>query len=352
MFEFDPDRIASLEAAGWRAYYDHQWGKLLSLIATLNHEQFHIPMPLAYVAAYHIARASIAWVPVDHDLELVHAHLVHFYRMARRYSGLHFEPTRAAARELDYWVVHRQLIDASDKSAFVTALAALHAELFGEPADGMRESAGWRVVANNTVDRITSGSSSNPEFDWLQIQDELTRCYRSIYRLVNGREAPLVQAVPDYRFVTTWQIAADIERVWDILRTPEAWPDWWYGLERVEVISPGDEQGVGAVRWFVFRGQLPYRLSFYLRQTRQEQPTLLEGHAWGELEGIGRWELRSAGSQTEVRYTWEVSPTATWMRFLSPLARPAFVWNHDWVMRQGERGLKRLLETPAAPVAI
>ncbi|MBV9356362.1 MAG: SRPBCC family protein [Chloroflexi bacterium] len=152
--------------------------------------------------------------------------------------------------------------------------------------------------------------------------------------------------MPDYRFVTNWRIAADIARVWDILRAPEAWPDWWYGLERVEVISPGDDHGVGAVRRFVFRGQLPYRLSFYLRQTRQEEPTLLEGQAWGELEGIGRWELRAVGSQTEVRYTWAVSPTAAWMKFLAPLARPAFVWNHDWVMRQGERGLKQLLEAP------
>jgi hypothetical protein len=351
VFEFDPDRVASLEAAGWRAYYDRQWGKLASLVATLNHEQFHIPMPLAYVAAYHIARASIAWVPVDHDLEAVHAHLVHFYRIARRYSGLRFEPARAAARELDYWVVHRRLIDAPDKAPFVTALAALHAELFGEPAERMRESAERRVAANNTVDRITSGRSTDAEADWLQIQDELTRCYRAIYRVVNGHDAPTVESVPDYRFETNWRIAADIERVWDILRRPEAWPDWWYGLERVEVISAGDEQGVGAVRLFVFRGRLPYRLSFYMRQTRQEQPTLLEGCAWGELEGVGRWELCPAGSETDVRYRWQVSPTAPWMNLLAPLARRAFVWNHDWVMRQGERGLKQLLETPIARAA-
>jgi uncharacterized protein YndB with AHSA1/START domain len=350
VFEFDPDRVARLEADGWRAYYDRQWGNLLSLMATLNHEQFHIPMPLAYVGAYHIARASVAWVPIEHDLATVHAHLVHFYRIARRYSGLRFEPSRAAARELDYWVVHRQLIDASDKSAFVAALAALHAELFDAAVDRMRESAEWRVAANTTVDRITSGASTNPESDWLLIEDQLTRCYRSIYRVVNGREAPQVDVVPDYRFVTSWRFAAPVERVWEILRKPEGWPGWWYGLESVTVLLPGDEQGVGAVRRFVFRGQLPYRLSFSMRQTRQERPTLLEGRAWGELEGIGRWELRPVGSGTDVRYTWEVSPTAAWMKLLAPLARPAFVWNHDWVMRQGERGLKQLLEAPA-PVA-
>jgi hypothetical protein len=31
----------------------------------LNQEQFHIPFPLSMVAAFHVARGSIAWAPVD-----------------------------------------------------------------------------------------------------------------------------------------------------------------------------------------------------------------------------------------------------------------------------------------------
>jgi hypothetical protein len=31
------------------------------------------------------------------------------------------------------------------------------------------------------------------------------------------------------------------------------------------------------------------------------------------------------------------------MNALAPLARPAFAWNHDWVMRNGGRGLAGLL---------
>ena len=27
------------------------------------------------------------------------------------------------------------------------------------------------------------------------------------------------------------------------------------------------------------------------------------------------------------------------MNRLAPIARPAFAWNHDWVMRQGAHGL-------------
>jgi hypothetical protein len=32
-----------------------------------------------------------------------------------------------------------------------------------------------------------------------------------------------------------------------------------------------------------------------------------------------------------------------WMTLIAPLARPAFEWNHDWVMRNGGEGLARLL---------
>jgi uncharacterized protein YndB with AHSA1/START domain len=359
VFEFDPERVARLEAAGWRAYYDRRWLKLLHLVASLNREQFHIPGPLSYVAAYHVARASLAWapvgipsrsrdrlgIPVDHDLAAVYTHLVRFYRLARRYSGLGFDPARAAACELRYWVAHRRLVDDPDKSEFLEAMTALHSELFRLPPARLRASAEWRVAANNTVDGITSGRSVNPEADWLRIEDQLARCYRSIYVEVNGREP--VARKPDYEFVTSWRIEAPVDRIFDVLRRPETWPGWWYGLEQVDVIEPGDDAGVGAVRRFVFRGQLPYRLRFFMRQTRQERPTLLEGQAWGELEGTGRWTLRPDGAATAVRYDWCVSPTPAWMRRLAPLARPAFVWNHDWVMRQGEIGLKRLLASGA-----
>src|SRR5207247_1942422 len=90
MFNFDPDRVAYFEANGWRAYYDRKWLKMLRLIVGLCQEQFHIPFPMSLLAAYYTTRASLAWVPVDHDEQKVLAFLEKFYRLARRYSGLKF----------------------------------------------------------------------------------------------------------------------------------------------------------------------------------------------------------------------------------------------------------------------
>ena len=66
-FTLQPERVASFEAAGWKAYYDRKWVKMLRLLVLLCQEQFHIPFPQSLLAAFYTTRASLAWVPVEHD---------------------------------------------------------------------------------------------------------------------------------------------------------------------------------------------------------------------------------------------------------------------------------------------
>lgn len=143
-----------------------------------------------------------------------------------------------------------------------------------------------------------------------------------------------------YSFVTNWIIPAPLERVWNELMLPEQWPTWWRGVEKVELLQPGtDELGTGAVRRYTWRSRLPYRLTFVMETTRIEPQTCIEGRATGELEGAGVWRLASDGRVTQVRYDWQVEANKAWMRWLAPLARPLFEWNHDVVMQWGEIGL-------------
>ena len=181
-FTFAPDRVAYYEAAGWRAYYERNWLKVFRLIVALAQEQFHIPFPVSLLAGYDVVRASAAWVPVDHDESVVREYLARFYRIARRYSGLTFDPDEAAARELRYYDVHRKLVGNPAKQEFVDAMAALHATLFGISLDEARESAQLRVLANNTVDEITSGRSGDVEADWQLLEEYLRQCYRAVQR--------------------------------------------------------------------------------------------------------------------------------------------------------------------------
>ncbi len=185
VIKLNPERMAYLEAAGWRAYYNRRWIKLLLLIVALCQEQFKIPFPMSLLAAYYITRASILWVPVNHDLEKVLFNLEQFYKIAQCYSGVDFDPVKAAALELRYFDVHRRLAGTDDKTEFVQTLIKLHSTLLNLPENEVRESARLRVRAADTVDLITGGKSTNVESDWVKLETDLRLCYTSLQHALN-----------------------------------------------------------------------------------------------------------------------------------------------------------------------
>jgi uncharacterized protein YndB with AHSA1/START domain len=149
--------------------------------------------------------------------------------------------------------------------------------------------------------------------------------------------------MPSYRFLTTWLLAAPRERVWDTLEDSARWPEWWRGAERVELLEEGDADRVGELSRYTWRSRLPYALEFDMRVVAIERPRLMEGSATGELAGTGRWRLFEENGATAVLYEWNVATARPWMNTVAPLLRPVFVWNHDWLMRQGGDGLARRL---------
>jgi hypothetical protein len=194
-FNYNPDRVAYFEAAGWRAYYDRAWLKLLRLIISLCQEQFRIPFPVSLLAAYYVTRASVAWVPLDHDEKVVRSFYEKFYRLAQQYSGLQFDPARVAVLELKYNDVHRRLSGKPDKTEFIETMVELHSAIFGLTPEQARESAELRVLANNTVDLITSKTSTDPEADWAKLEDFLRQCYRSIEQEAQAARSALSQHI-------------------------------------------------------------------------------------------------------------------------------------------------------------
>ena len=150
-------------------------------------------------------------------------------------------------------------------------------------------------------------------------------------------------AATEFHLITDWGFDAPRDAVWRALSAPEQWPSWWRAVAKVEVLQPGDADGVGALRRMTWRTALPYTLTFDMTMTRIEPMSLIEGHAEGELTGRGRWTLRADGGGTAVRYEWIVEVTKPWQRRLAPLLRPAFTWNHNVVMGWGYAGLAKKL---------
>jgi uncharacterized protein YndB with AHSA1/START domain len=152
--------------------------------------------------------------------------------------------------------------------------------------------------------------------------------------------------MPEYNFLTTWLLEAEREAIWEAIYDSERWPEWWKGVLEAEKLEEGDEKGVGQYGRYVWKSKLPYRLEFFVRTTKVEKPHLLEGDAEGELAGIGRWRLFEQDGATAVLYEWNVRTTRAWMNLLSPIGRPIFAVNHDYVMRNGGVGIAELLGVP------
>lgn len=153
----------------------------------------------------------------------------------------------------------------------------------------------------------------------------------------------------DYRFLTSWLLETERERVWDAIYDSDRWPEWWRGVQSAERCAEGDERGIGQRGRYVWKARLPYRVRFEVVSTVVERPYLLEGEVSGELEGYGRWrffEQPTPGGQlvTAVLYDWQVRSSKRWMNTLAPIAGPLFRSNHDWVMRNGAVGLALRLD--------
>lgn len=147
----------------------------------------------------------------------------------------------------------------------------------------------------------------------------------------------------EFQFVTEWRISAPLAEVYDAITHCLNWPTWWQGSEKVEKLIIGDANGVGSVHRFIWRGRIPYRLTFDIHVTRVVPFAVIEGQVCGEVIGTGRWIFLHENGVTVVCYEWHVCVNRMWMNFIAPFALPLFRWNHHQVMQQGAKGLARLL---------
>lgn len=147
----------------------------------------------------------------------------------------------------------------------------------------------------------------------------------------------------NFRLIATWRIAASQQEVFDAVSDSLHWPAWWPGAESVEEFTQSDENGIGGVRRYVWKGRLPYRLAFDACTTRVIVPSLLEASVSGDLAGIGRWSFSHTDGITTIHYEWHVHTTKRWMNLSAPLIRTFFANNHHALMKRGATALAHRL---------
>ncbi|MCP9451211.1 MAG: SRPBCC family protein [Nitrospira sp.] len=152
--------------------------------------------------------------------------------------------------------------------------------------------------------------------------------------------------MPLYHFITNWFFQAPIERVWEELIHVADWPSWWASWKRVVIHGSASEVQVGSMVEHEVRGSVLYTLRFRTVVTALEPPKLLTIASSGDLVGVGTFVLEPFNDGTAVTYRWDVRLSNPVLDFLGrlPFARTLMECNHDTVMEEGYRGLKKRLE--------
>jgi hypothetical protein len=137
-----------------------------------------------------------------------------------------------------------------------------------------------------------------------------------------------------YVFHTSWRLDADPDDVYAALRDVAGYPGWWPQVRSVRQL----DETTGELRC---RSLLPYDLVFVVaREVEDPGARVLAGRLRGDLDGTSRWTIGADGTAT---FDEDVTVRKALVRAAGVIARPALRFNHDLMMRDGERGLRRHL---------
>ncbi len=166
----------------------------------------------------------------------------------------------------------------------------------------------------------------------------------AIVSTTHSKSAIFFTIMAEYSFITTWRFNQPVSRVWDAINTAEDYPQWWPNILSYECLTPENPRGVGARGQRAVRGVLPYSLYYTTTITKSDPPRELTFDATGDLVGRGRFVFQKIDGGTQVLIYWDVSTEVKWLNRLAPLLKWLFAWNHNYVMRRGERGLRAWLD--------
>lgn len=148
-----------------------------------------------------------------------------------------------------------------------------------------------------------------------------------------------------FRFDEHWDLPnTKIEDVYAVLSNGELLPLWWKGvyLEAVP-LQKSDGPKVGDRLRARARGALPYELNFILEAISLVHNKQVVVKSIGDFEGLWTATLSQQGTNVRVDIIWQVTVLRPILKFLAPLLRPAFAWNHRWTTPRGEKGLREYL---------
>ena len=142
-------------------------------------------------------------------------------------------------------------------------------------------------------------------------------------------------------FVDEWDVNAPRQAVYDTLVDARTYPEWWKPVYQ-------SVEGDSRITHHHFKGRLPYTLRMRAELVDEDPPNRFEVMVDGDLRGRGTWTLTERDGKTYVRWDWIVFADKPLLRYLTPILRPAFRWNHNWAVARAQEGLEPYARARAA----
>jgi hypothetical protein len=79
-----------------------------------------------------------------------------------------------------------------------------------------------------------------------------------------------------------------------------------------------------------------------------KRPRTFDVEVDGDLRGRGRWTFTPTATGTRLRWDWTVYADRPLLRYLMPVLRPLFRWNHNWAVARARGGLEPYLRKRSA----
>lgn len=176
--DFNPDRVAALEAGMWQAYYEKQRVRLFSLLVTTLREQYGFSWPTATVTAFSLAKAAVTFGDATGDYERAIPDLTRGFARIQTATAARFEPPQVARAELAWWIARRTPGHDSPEQVG-DLIAGLYSALYARPIEEMRDAGRLRARAA----ALRDAQATRP--DWPTIATLLQHSYRSLHDRLN-----------------------------------------------------------------------------------------------------------------------------------------------------------------------
>jgi hypothetical protein len=144
----------------------------------------------------------------------------------------------------------------------------------------------------------------------------------------------------DYHLVTRWVATGTLDAIAALLRDTRGLARWFPAVVRdVEIVRPGDANGVGQIVALRVKGWMPHTLRFWFRVVEARYPSGFTLEVFGDFEGGLMCQAVQEGGSVTIYFDWNVRVTKPFVRYLTWLLRPLFVSNHRWVVARGQESL-------------